>query len=353
VRYLINKKKFKKKYLKKDIPKINNFLFKVFNTPIPAENYFNFFNIYAKDKYTLINNDCICEADNDIILAESDRHAVEFQTVVCCSCGLIRAKKYFTYDNVSDFYSNHYRKLHPEEKENLNPEIFFNKQFEKTKDRFQLISKYINKKLENLKIVDVGGGAGGMLKNFDQKKNDLFLAEYHEPYLDNAQNKGINIIKGGLKDISFKPDIIILSHVIEHWSNFKQEIKSLISLQKIGTINYIEFPGVDSLKLGRREANIIGDLHVPHVYYFHSNVFENIMNRYGFEKLYIDSRIRALFIYTGDKKPLKNYFTQVKKDLLKAELVRKKFIIQNIIKLFLPNFIINIIRSIRKKKIDY
>ena len=31
-------------------------------------------------------------------------------------------------------------------------------------------------------------------------------------------------IKGGLDAIDFKPDIIILSHVIEHWNNFDYEI---------------------------------------------------------------------------------------------------------------------------------
>ena len=50
--------------------------------------------------------------------------------------------------------------------------------------------------------------------------------------------------------IDFKPDkIIILSHVIEHWSDFKNEIQKLINIQKKNeTLNYIEFPGVTQLK---------------------------------------------------------------------------------------------------------
>ena len=114
--------------------------------------------------------------------------------------------------------------------------------------------------------------------------------------LNYAKSKGIKTIVGGLNEINFKPDVIILSHIIEHWSNFKEEIKKLIQIQKVGeTINYIEFPGVDSLKLGRREGDFIGDVHVPHVYYFTSYVFENIMNRYGFKKIYIDSENKIYF----------------------------------------------------------
>ena len=157
-----------------------------------------------------------------------------------------------------------------------------------------------------------------------------------------------------LDKIDFKPDIIILSHVIEHWSNFREEIKKLIRIQKIGeTINYIEFPGVDSIKLGRREGDIIGDLHVPHVYYFTSYVFENIMNRYGFEKLYIDSEIKSLFIYTGKKSNLINNYPKVLQDLIHAEKKRKIHCVQNFIKLFIPNNLLSIIRKIRNKRINY
>ncbi len=348
MKYLINKKRFKKKYTQTDYLKINKTISKIFKTPSQDKNYFDFFNNFAKKNYKKIENKCVCKFENDIILAESDRHMIEFQTVICGSCGLIRAKKYFTQENISDFYTNHYRKMYPEDAENL-----LIKQFNNRKDRYDLIVKYFNKELKNLKITDVGGGIGGVLKNFDNKMNDLYLVDYFEPYLNHAKKNGIKTIKGGLKEINFQPDIVILSHVVEHWSNFEEEIKSLISIQKIGTINYIEFPGVDSLKLGRREANIIGDIHVPHVYYFHSDVFENIMNRNGFEKLYIDTQIRSIFKYTGEKKGLINYFSKVKKDLEIAEKVRNRFIIQNFIKLFLPNFIINLIRSIRKKKIHY
>ena len=159
---------------------------------------------------------------------------------------------------------------------------------------------------------------------------------------------------GGLNEIVFKPDIIILSHVIEHWSNFREEIKKLIQIQKIGeTINYIEFPGVDSIKLGRREGDIIGDIHVAHVYYFASYVFENIMNRYGFEKLYIDSEIKSLFIYTGKKSNLINNYPKVFQDLILAEKKRKIHCVQNFIKLFIPNNLLSIIRKIRNKRINY
>jgi len=235
----------------------------------------------------------------------------------------------------------------------VDPQALYNGQIEGGRKRVKIIEKFGNKILSKKKVLDLGGGVGGCLEHF-KNENEVYLADYFDPYLNYAKSKGINIIKGGLDKIDFKPDIIILSHVIEHWSNFREEIKKLIQIQKIGeTINYIEFPGIDSIKLGRREGDVIGDLLVPHVYFFTSYVFENIMNRYGFEKLYIDSEIKSLFIYTGKKSNLINNYPRVLQDLVLAERRRKIHCVQNFIKPFIPNNLLSIIRKIRNKRINY
>ena len=202
-------------------------------------------------------------------------------------------------------------------------------------------------------VLDLGGGIGGTGYHFINQCG-VVLADFFEPYLKFAEKKGIKVIKGGLNKIDFKPDIIIMSHVIEHWNNFEEEIKKLISIQKINqTINYIEFPGIDSLKLGRRDGDFLGDIHIPHMYYFSSYVFENLMERYGFKKLYLDSEIKGLFIYNGNRGKLKNFFYKVKEDLIIAEKKRKYTGLKNFVKLMIPNKILNLKRKIYRKNINY
>jgi len=355
--YIINHKRFKKKYSFNELDKYPWSEKRISKFPHSIKGYFDFFNGYAKKNYTLIPTKCLCGNNDDILLSKSDRHCVEFHTVVCKKCGLIRAKDYFTDENVQDFYKNYYRKVvHDVDERNyahVDPQVLYNNQKEGSRKRVKIIEKFGNKILSKKKVLDLGGGVGGTLEHF-KNENEVYLADYFDPYLNYAKSKGINIIKGGLDKIDFKPDIIILSHVIEHWSNFREEIKKLIQIQKIGeTINYIEFPGVDSIKSGRREGDIIGDIHVPHVYYFASYVFENIMNRYGFEKLYIDSLIKSLFIYTGKKSNLINNYPKVFQDLMLAEKRRRIHCVQNFIKLFIPNNLLSIIRRIRNKRINY
>lgn len=352
--YLINHRRLKKKFNSNEL---NKYLYKpnrIIQFPQYSKNYYKFFNIYAKKNYKLIKNDCLCGGKDDILLSQTDRHCVEFITVVCKNCGLIRAKDYFRSEDVEDFYNNFYRtEFYSEEYNTLSPSEIFQNQKKHSKFKYDLLNKYKIKPLNNLKIVDIGGGIGGVLEHFN-RSNEKYLYDYFDPYLKYALTRGIKSIKGGLDKINYKPDIIILSHVIEHWNNFNYEIEKLIKIQKINeTLNYIEFPGIDSIKKGRREGDFLGDIHVPHVYYFTSYVFENLMNRYGFEKVYLDTLIKSIFIYTGKKKKLINYFKLCLNDLIAAEKTRKIQIFKNLIKFFLPILILKIIRKIRDKKIDY
>ena len=348
--FIINHQRFKKQFNQNELTEYLHDENRIKRFPLYEKNYYNFFNTYAKEKYELIKNNCLCGDDNDITLSLTDRHCVNFITVVCKNCGLIRAKDYFRNEDVEDFYKNFYRSI---KHQPTSPNDMFDAQKRWSKFKYDLLNKYKIKPLNKLKIIDLGGGVGGVLDHFSND-NYKYLFDYYDPFLKYAETKGIESIKGGLSEIDFKPDIIILSHVIEHWSDFKNEIQKLINIQKKNeTLNYIEFPGVDSIKKGRREGDVLGDIHVPHVYYFTSYVFENIMNRYGFEKIYSDTLIKSIYIYTGNKKSLVNYYKTVKLDLISAEKTRRFQIFKNCIKFLTPYFIIKIIRKIRNKKIKF
>lgn len=352
--FIINHQRFKKQFNQNELTEYLDDENRIKRFPQYSKNYYNFFNTYAKEKYKLIKNDCLCGYDNDIALSLTDRHCVNFITVVCKNCGLIRAKDYFRNEDVEDFYKNFYRtNAYSENYKTISPADMFNEQKKNSKFKYDLLDEYKIKPLNELKIIDLGGGVGGVLDHFSND-NEKYLFDFYDPYLNFAKTKGIKSVKGGLDKIDFKADIIILSHVIEHWSDFKNEIQKLIDIQKKNeTLNYIEFPGVDSIKKGRREGDVLGDIHIPHVYYFTSYVFENIMNRYGFEKVYSDTLIKSIYIYTGNKKNLVNYYETVKYDLIYAEKTRRFQIFKNCIKFLIPLFILKIIRKIRNKKIKF
>jgi len=330
-------------------PKLKYF----YETPYQNRKYFDFFNNYAKKKYTFQATTCLCNNGDDLTLSMNDRSGVEFITVICQNCGLIRAKNYFTDNDAIDFYSNHFWKiendLHDNEYENPD-DIYENLRIAGI-EKSNLIKKFLNIGENKPVILDIGGRIGGILENF-KPKCKLVLADYFQPYLDYAKTKNIETINGGLEDINFKPDVIILSHVIEHWTNFENEIQNLIRIQKPNhTLTYIEFPGIDSLKNGRRDGDLLGDLYLPHRHYFASYVFEDIMNRYGFERVYLDSEIKGIFKYTGIlQEKVCNNFVRVKNDLIAAENKRFKYTLQSHIRKHIPKFFLNLLRNIRKPR---
>ena len=107
--FIINHQRFKKQFNQNELTEYLDDENRIKRFPQYSKNYYNFFNTYAKEKYKLIKNDCLCGYDNDIVLSLTDRHCVYFITVVCKNCGLIRAKDYFRNEDVEDFYKNFYR----------------------------------------------------------------------------------------------------------------------------------------------------------------------------------------------------------------------------------------------------
>lgn len=313
--------------------------------------YEDFFNGYAKENYEWYKTKCLCGYDCDEKLSTTDRYGIEFHLVICKLCGLIRGEKYLVEKDLNDFYKNHYRNVQVSLGTHTKPHDLFYAQFQKSIDAVKFIKKHSKSNFDNTIIMDIGGGVGGFLKSFENAKERILL-DYYEPYLDYASTVGITAIKGGLKEASDmqKPDLVILSHVIEHWNDFDNEIEKLISIQKKNhTLNYIEFPGIDSLKNGRRNYDFLGDIQIAHKWYFASYVFENIMNRNGFKKIYIDSYIRGLFVYTGESERLVNFYKNIKVDLLSAEKKRKFYFFVKIIKSLLPSKLISLLTRLRTK----
>ena len=289
--------------------------------PITLQEYEDFFKLnYLND---WIENPCLClKNSNDVLLSNFDRHKVSFTTVICKNCGLIRAKNYLKNSSLSDFYKNHYRRI----TQTLPPKKKFKQQFEtsKRKGRYDLIENYID--LQNKIIFDIGGASGGVLSKYIDN-NETFLFDYDDNYTSFARSKGIKTVKGGLDEAlkeKVVPDLIILSHVIEHWNNFEEELKKLNKLADKDSIIYLETPGVDSLKKGRRNSDILGDIQVAHKYYFTSKVLKNILIRNNFDILYIDSEIKVICKKNENQKKysFKNNYLNTLINLYLAELRR-------------------------------
>lgn len=312
--------------------------------------YLKFFQ-KKKFEYEWEETSCICKdlnknfTKNDIIIGKYDRYSLDFETVMCQSCGHIRAKNYPKDKYLQDFYSNHYRKLmHKDiiDKENYTS-IIFNSDIEASTRRHDFIFKNLDIKLNDkeLFILDFGGGSGGNLANL-KNKGKLLLYDYDTQFYEIAKKHDIDIFQGSISELKQnypKPDLIILSHVVEHWPNFAEMMKNIKTLSSYETNIYIEVPSSTSLNNGRRNYDLFGDFQFPHYSYFFTDNLINYLEILGFEIISFNNQSQILVKISKNNKDviIKNYTEKNIKTLFIAEIkFRLKF---SIIKRILRNLL--------------
>lgn len=185
--------------------------------------------------------------------------------------------------------------------------------------------------------MDLGGCSGGVLDSV-RNKSKCYLVDYDDKYLEYAQKKNISTIKGDIENVineNIKPDLIIMSHVVEHIVDLDNFLQRLKIVMKENSIVYFEFPALDSLKLGR-SGNFLNELHIPHIYYFTSYWMKDFLINNGFETLYVDKHSRIIAKLSSSKKikKYKNFYYKTKFDILlgniwsgsKENSMRRKFV---------------------------
>ena len=268
--------------------------------------YLNFFS-KKKTEYEWVETSCICKelnknfTNNDITIGKYDRYCLDFETVMCQNCGHIRAKNYPKDKHLEDFYSAHYRRLmHKDiiDKENYTS-IIFNSDREASVRRHKFIFENfdIKKNDKELFILDFGGGSGGNLANLTNK-GKLLLYDYDTQFYEIAKKHNIDIFKGTLSELKKnypKPDLIILSHVVEHWPNFVEMIEKIKTLCSNETNIYIEVPDIESSHYSDP----------THCFTYCADSLKYVLQRNNFEILYIGTH--KIFGTTNKNIPRRNF----------------------------------------------
>lgn len=291
--------------------------------------YLNYFNNLSKNNFYKTN--CLCEPSaKSFTIAKRDLFNFKFDFVICRQCGLIRAKNFLKPDKLVDFYSNHYTHIFSDDY--LEPKEYFNFQNKYSESRWHIIHLVKEKINKNDIILDLGGCTGGTLSRYIDQC-ECIVADYDEKFLEYARFKKIKTIYGGIDqviELNIKPTLIILSHVVEHIVDLDNFYKKLKKISNKKTYIYIEFPALDSLRLGRAK-NFKNELHIPHIYYFTSYWMENYLNLNGFKCDYVDKYsciVASLDTDNFYKKKynfkIKNYFKKVIFDIFLGN-IRDKF----------------------------
>lgn len=237
----------------------------------------------------------VCNTEDVELISEKDRYGLDYRCGICKNCGLVYVNPRINQEAYNQFYDNYYRKLYRGSE--LPSDEFFSNQLRRGEKIVSYISSKIDLKLDGLKVLEIGCGAGGILKYFELNGSIVKGIDLGSEYLNfGKDNYGLDLMVGSLFDLNdeFKPDLIIYSHVLEHVLDLNSELTQLKKLCTEETYLYIEVPGIKSVH-AYYQNDLLKYFQNAHVYNFSLTTLTNLMHKNGFSLLTGDEYVHSIF----------------------------------------------------------
>lgn len=244
--------------------------------------------------YTLESNPCICEGNDDVIVADTDRYGISITTKLCKNCGLVRTDPYYNPKTLKSFYENEYRGLYTNSEKPT--QDFFSDEVLMGNAVLKNVKSFIPKlNLKSSVIYEIGCGGGGIIYPFHIEGAKVYGCDLGDEYLEIGKSKGMTLVNGDIEVLEQfgKADLIIMHHVVEHFLNPVERLSKAISLLKPNGYLYIAVPG---LKVHPQVyGSFINYLQNAHVYSYTEITLSNLMAELGMEKVYGNERVVGIY----------------------------------------------------------
>lgn len=243
----------------------------------------------------------VCNQDGMELLSEKDRYGLFYPVSICRRCGLVQSNPRMTQLAYERFYNCEYRKLYVGK---LLPEAsFFLGQERQGENIARFLTGKCNIDLHGKYVIEVGCGAGGILKHFrDVYGASVVGCDLGVQYLEyGIENFNLDLRHGRLQDLGLgvKADLIIYSHVFEHVLDLHEELKVVAEMLHPDGHLYIEVPGIDNIVNAYR-SDFLRYLQNAHTYHFTRKSLRNVLSKCGFNTIQDDDYIRSLSNFAGE-----------------------------------------------------
>lgn len=240
--------------------------------------------------YQLETAVCYCGNDDDVVLATVERYRLPHRTVLCRACGLVRTDPRLDQASYTDFYTHYYRPLY--ERPQQTGHMLFNYQQANAQRRYQFIQQ--NTTLtSDAHILELGCGGGWNLLPFQAAGYNPVGYDYDQDYLTLGRSYGLALETGGRVEVEVTKqqfDLVILSHVVEHFADPIQEVRHLLPLLKPNGLLYVEVPSILGVKV-----NLLKYFQNAHTYSFVPQTLQSVMASAGYEMVAISPLIESLW----------------------------------------------------------
>jgi len=238
----------------------------------------------------------VCMGSHFEQLAAKDRYGLDLSVVICKDCGLIQTNPRMNQHSYNAFYDIEYRPLYSGKDQPT--EEYFRFQYNRGQKIWSYLTDSGVKLTADMFVLEVGCGAGGILLYFREKGCRVKGIDLGSSYIEYGKKQynldlHIGTIDTHIENHGDHPDLIIYSHVLEHFLDPTKEMRKAHEiLNNTGTL-YINVPGVKNLKEGNMD--FFQRLVLAHTYYFTLRTLVNLAENSGFIKLSGDEVVRATF----------------------------------------------------------
>ena len=217
--------------------------------------------------------ECLCGSRSATQIADRDRFGIPIGVVVCRDCGLLRTTPRLAACDLGAFYRDDYHGLHfgvPSPQPNAT--LFRGGQGSRI---YHIVRDALP--AGELRVAEVGAGTGQVLRGFERAAVDdgrtamAFGCDLSAAYAQAGRSVGTLIEQGGPSSLAAHApfDVVILSHVVEHFADPVRELLSIREMLSADGVAYIEVPGVFAIHRSRGYAYNLGDyLTLAHLYHF-------------------------------------------------------------------------------------
>ncbi len=277
---------------------------------------------------------CLCGGKEFEQLTSKDRYGLPFGNMICKSCGLLICNPRLKKDHLPQFYSEDYHGLVFGSDNTKDLEFMVNK------EQGLLIFRFLQKHIAGrgkIRIAELGAGIGtNLFEISNELKKRGIDAEVHGCEYSGAcvkygnEKYKLNLVEGSteaLKDLGLKFDLVIMSHVLEHFTNPFEDLALVKKMLSDDGLLYVEVPGIFDLHNKTvYQCDFLRYTVLAHMYNFSLGTLTNIMELAGFELMEGTEFARSVFRINKTGKPkVLNYYNKTMDYLRNQEQDRRIF----------------------------
>lgn len=222
-------------------------------------------------------NHCdLCGGSTFEKISDRDRHGEVLHSGVCSSCGLVAHMPAPSEEEVASYYAEQYRRDYHGESTPSSRRIM-----RAWKNGERILKQLFSRLDKEAKVFEIGAGIGCTVKAFELQGFDASGIEPNKDFnaFTREQLKA-SVENSNLYDLPAEPryDVILLIHVIEHFSSPTRALKHIHSLINEDGYFYVECPNIAA-----PFATFNRLFHYAHIYNFTPATLIALANKCGFE----------------------------------------------------------------------